>query len=98
LEDRLINLAAVPEADKVDFEAGAVGPWLVARVPWVAAEHRIYAAAADSDTATRLGTASGSACLIVECRTWNGDGPITNVRFTYPGDRHSLIAYFTPAS
>lgn len=98
LEDRLINLAAVPEAGKADFEAGAPGPWLVAQVPWVAAEHRIHAASVDTVTAARLGIAPGSACLVVERRTWNRDGPITNVRFTYPGERHSLVASFAPAS
>jgi GntR family histidine utilization transcriptional repressor len=97
LEERLISLATVPEAEAADFAAGAPGPWLLARVPWVAAEHRIHATAADAETAERLGLAPGSACLVVERRTWNREGPITHARFTYPSERHSLVASFTPA-
>lgn len=48
---------------------------------------RIHAASVEADTVGRLGVALGSACLIVERRTWNRDGLITNVRFSYPGDR-----------
>lgn len=96
LEDRLISLAAVPEAQEADFASGAPGPWLVARVPWSAAEHRIYATAAEDTVAGRLEVPQASPCLVVERRTWDRDGPITHVRFTYPGDRHSLVASFTP--
>ncbi|QRM57943.1 histidine utilization repressor (plasmid) [Sinorhizobium sp. BG8] len=98
VEERLINVANVPEAIEADFQNLSPGQWLLSQVPWSAAEHRIQAVAAGHDMAQMLGIASGTACLVVERRTWSSLGPITHVRFTYPGDRHALVARFTPAS
>ena len=95
-EQRLINLAAVPEAADEPFETIPPGPWLIDRVPWSAAEHAIHAVAADAAVAAALDIALGTACLVVERRTWSAGAPITHVRLTYPGDRHSLIAHFAP--
>ncbi len=61
-----------------------------------AAEHRITAISASSEVAARLDIDKSAACLAVERRTWSGAGPVTHVKFTYPGDRHALVARFTP--
>lgn len=97
-EDRLISLDAVPEAEGEGFD-GAVGPgtWLLQKVPWSAAENRIRAVAAEPDIAAALGIAPGTACLVIERRTWIADRHVTQVRLTYPGDRHQLVAAFTPS-
>ncbi len=97
LEERLINLAAVPEAADEMFEDTAPGPWLIARVPWSAAEHRIRASAASDDVADALDIEVGSPCLVVERRTWSAEHPVTHVRFTYAADSHTLVARFTPS-
>ena len=96
-EERLISLAAVPEAADEDFQSSAPGPWLVARVPWNAAEHRIRATAADKSIAAALDIAIGAPCLVVERRTWSAERPVTHVRFTYAADSHALVARFTPS-
>lgn len=96
VERRLISLAAVPEAGEADFSLIAPGPWLLARVPWSQAEHRISATAAAAPDASVLGIATGAACLVVERRTWTSETPVTLVRFTYPAGRHSLLARFAP--
>ena len=96
LEDRLINLAAVPEVTDESFDAIAPGAWLMSRVPWSAAEHRIRAVGADSRTAGFLAIAPGTPCLVVERRTWSGGVYITHVRLTYPGEKHELVAEFAP--
>ncbi len=96
LEDRLISLSSVPTAADADFSCVTPGAWLLERVPWSAAEHRISAAVADPHTASQLGIAPGSAVLVVERRTWSVQGPVTQVKLTYPGDRHALVARFTP--
>jgi GntR family histidine utilization transcriptional repressor len=98
LEERRINASLVPEAAAADFSTTAPGRWLLAQVPWSEAEHRIHAAAAGPALAERLGVARGTACLVVERRTWSSLGPITWVRFTYRGDSHTLVARFTPAN
>ncbi|HEY4192919.1 MAG TPA: histidine utilization repressor [Mesorhizobium sp.] len=96
-EARLISLEAVPEAGAELFLETAPGPWLVGRVPWNAAEHRISAMAVDKRIAAALDIATGAACLVVERRTWNAEGPVTHVRFVYPAESHALVARFTPA-
>jgi GntR family transcriptional regulator, histidine utilization repressor len=98
MEARLINLAAVPEAAEERFADIAPGPWLIARVPWSAAEHTIRAVAADAPTAKGLGIAAGAPCLAIERRTWSNERqPVTSVRLIYAGDSHALVARFAPS-
>jgi GntR family histidine utilization transcriptional repressor len=95
-EDRLINLAVVPDAAGEDFFDVSPGPWLVARVPWTIAEHRIRAASAAGPIAAALRLTVGAPCLVVERRTWLGDEPVTQVSLSYCGADHELVARFTP--
>ena len=97
LEERLISLAAAPEAADEPFEELAPGAWLLARAPWTAAEHRIRARTADARRARLLEVAEGAACLTIERRTWSGDSGVTYVRLTYPGEAHELVARFSPS-
>lgn len=98
LEERLISLDTVPGAATADFDTITPGQWLLREVPWSSAEHRISAAGSDAETSKALAVPANTACLVIERRTWSGAGPVTQVRFTYPGDRHALVATFTPAS
>ncbi len=96
-EDRLISLAAVPEAGDELFEAISPGPWLIAKSPWTSAEHRIRAVAADREIAASLRIAEAAPCLVVERRTWMREQPVTHVTLTYPAGAHELVASFTPS-
>jgi len=96
LEERLINLDAVSEAEQADFTRESPGAWLLRKVPWNVAEHTISAVGAGAATAHHLGIHEGAPCLAVERRTWNADHVVTLVRLTYPGDRHELVARFSP--
>jgi GntR family histidine utilization transcriptional repressor len=98
LEQRLINLVTVPDAGSAEFKDVSPSQWLLSQIPWTSAEHRIHAASAAGDDAEVLEIGSGTACLVVERRTWSDSGSVTHVRLTYPGDRHALVATFTPAS
>jgi GntR family histidine utilization transcriptional repressor len=97
VEERLISLTAVPEAAEVDFAAIAPGAWLVSRVPWSAAEHKIRATGADAATAAALTIAEATPCLVIERRTWSAEHAVTFVRLTYPGSEHELVARFAPS-
>lgn len=97
LEQRLINIVAVPEAGDQAFAVMAPGSWLVTRVPWTEAEHRVRAAGADPEAAAALEIAEGAACLVVERQTWNAANPVTFARLTYPSGAHELVAHFKPA-
>ncbi|MBE7732831.1 histidine utilization repressor [Devosia faecipullorum] len=98
VEERRINVGVVPEAETADFAVNAPGGWLIAQVPWSAAENRIQALPASAEIARLLELPKGTPCLMVQRRTWNRAGPITFVRLVYPGDSHTLIARFEPAS
>lgn len=97
LEQRLINLDVVPEAEQEQFEMLPPGPWLLEHVPWSAAEHRISARGADKAEAAELSVPKGSPVMVVERQTWRLDQSVTTVRLTYPGGGHTLTARFTPS-
>ena len=96
LEERLLNLSAVPEAQQQDFTIVPPSNWLVDHVPWTEAEHRISACSAEKSLAAELKIDEGSACLVIERRTWRNGEPITAVRLTHPGPLYDLMARFTP--
>ena len=96
LEERLINLSAVPEAADETFAQLSPGAWLMSRVPWTAAEHRIRATEAEAPAAAALKVTPGKACMVVERRTWSADHTVTFVCLTYPGNLHELVARFAP--
>ena len=98
LEERQVNLQAVPTAREADLGQTPAGAWLLARVPWTEAEHEIGAVNTRPRVADLLDTAPGSASLEITRRTWNGSGPITQVRLTYAGTSHTVTARFTPGS
>jgi len=97
LEERLINLEVVPQAGEADFSVEPPGVWLLKHVPWTVAEHHIKAVGARGEAASLLSLDAGTACLVVERQTWRGEPLVTAVRFTYPGERHQLVARFSPS-
>lgn len=96
LEERLINLAAVPEAADETFAEQSPGSWLMSRVPWTTAEHKIIATEPSAAVADALKLSAGKPCLVVERKTWSNNHTVTFVRLTYPGNLHELVARFAP--
>jgi len=94
IEDRLIDLDAVPEAATADFAIEPPGSWLLHHVPWTEAEHAISAIVADEPAAAALDIAIGAPCLVIERHTWRSARPLTAVRLLYPGESHKLVARF----
>ena len=94
LEERLINLVAVPDARRERFSRTSPGRWLLARVPWTDAEHQISALNASRAVAGHLAIARNQACLCIERRTWRDGQRITYVQLLYPSDQHRLVARF----
>ena len=97
-EQRLINLAVVPEAADVDFAVASPGAWLLDNVPWSEAEHRISALGADRAVAERLQLACGDPCLRLDRWTWRGGDGVTFVRQICPAETFELVARFAPKS
>jgi GntR family histidine utilization transcriptional repressor len=98
IEDRIFNLAVVPDAAQEQFKHTPPDSWLLKRIPWTNTEHVISATPASGNLARRLGLANGTACLVVERKTWQLGTPVTFVRLTYPGKLLRLIGRFQPAS
>lgn len=96
MEERLVNVDAAPGITCHPLEEVAPGPWLLAHVPWTEAEHTISACEAGKLEAAALEVRLGSACLVVERRTWNGDVPVTLARLWHPGAEHRLVGRFEP--
>jgi GntR family transcriptional regulator, histidine utilization repressor len=94
IEDRLIDLEAVPEAATADFAIDPPGSWLLHHVPWTEAEHAISAIVADEQSAAALDIAIGAPCLVIDRHTWRGARTLTAVRLLYPGESHKLVARF----
>ena len=95
-EQRMVNLALVPDIAGADLSQTPPGSWLIAHVPWTEAENRISAAAAPPAIARALGIARGNPCLVLERRTWRGADTVTRVRQHFVADRYELIARFGP--
>ncbi len=96
VEERLISLAAAPEARSADFRLTPPGAWLLDHVAWSEAEHRIAAVAADDLTAMRLSLDPGRPCLVLRRWTWRAGEAVTFVRQTFPADAFELVARFAP--
>lgn len=98
LEQRLIRLAAAPDAETEDFGATSPGSWLLQHVAWSDARHRIRALAASPLEARRLGLARGAPMLALDRWTWRSGEGVTFVRQRFRGDRYDLFADFSAAT
>lgn len=96
MEDRHINVAAVPDLDITVFGRTPPNSWLIGHVPWSRATLGVTAVAADQYLSKHLNVTAGAPCLQVERTTWHIDQAVTCVCFTYPGDKHRLNAQFSP--
>jgi GntR family histidine utilization transcriptional repressor len=83
LEERWINLGAVPQAATVDFARVAPGRWLLDHVPWTEGDYRITAIAA-GERAALLETEAVAPCLSFERWTSRGGTTLTYVRQIFP--------------
>jgi GntR family transcriptional regulator, histidine utilization repressor len=91
LEERWINLAAVPAARDQDFTSVGPNEWLVREVPYSNAEHTFRAAAASRLQSRHLGLGAGAPVFVIERKTWQGGKTVTWVRLIHAGDRFSMV-------
>ena len=83
VEDRWINLAALPQAREANFAETGPNEWLVATVPYTEAEISFAAIRADARLANMLNTDEGAALFAAERATWLRGQAITFVRLVY---------------
>ncbi len=94
-EDRIIVIPMAPGVLDETFAQTPPGTWLLRSVPWTEAEHVLYARSADAALAALLAIPEAAACLVLERRTWYLGKMVTDVRISYPGERHRLVGRFS---
>lgn len=83
VEDRVIELAQVPQAAEVDFSTISANEWLVQNAPFDRGTMDYRAAAAGAFEATYLHCPEGAPLLVLERETFGEKGRITQVRTAY---------------
>lgn len=88
LEDRWINLCAVPAAEAQDFTAQSANEWLLETVPVARGDLAISAQPCGAMESRALDVAEGTPLLTLERSTWGPQAPVTFVRLWHmPGHR-----------
>ncbi|MEM6659185.1 MAG: GntR family transcriptional regulator [Pseudomonadota bacterium] len=86
MEERWINLEAVPEVEQADLNDQGPHEWLLSAAPFTDAEIALCAISADHRLAEFMGTTAGMSMMQLERMTWKDDKPITFARMTHhPG-------------
>ncbi len=83
LEDRWINLTAIPKAEKQDFEVIGPNEWLVREVPFSEADLSFSATSATQEIADFLDQKEGDAVFTAERTTWLDEANITHARLYF---------------
>ncbi len=86
LEERWINIDAVPEVESADLSVRGPHEWLLNAAPFTEAEISFSAISADGRLAEFMGTTTGTSMIQLERTTWRDGQPITFARMTHhPG-------------
>ena len=93
LEDRWINLAALPYAETQDFSGTGPNEWLIATVPFSQVEVSFCAKPADALTVTHLNHRLGAPVFCVERATWWQTSAITVVTLSHASGYRMTTRY-----
>ncbi|WP_420584308.1 GntR family transcriptional regulator [Ruegeria sp.] len=86
LEERWINIEAVPDVEHADLNHQGPHEWLLNAAPFTEAEVAFCAVSADGRLAEFMGTTSGASMIQLERTTWKDGQPMTFARMTHhPG-------------
>ena len=91
LEDRLVNLSAVPEAGAQDFSEISPNEWLVRRAPYSSIRTTLRAEPATGADARYLKLRKGEGIFVIERQTRLKTVPLTFVRMSHPASRYQII-------
>ena len=88
LEERWINIDAVPDVENADLTDSGPHEWLLNAAPFTEAEIAFCAISADSRLAEFMGTTPGTSMIQLERTTWKDGQAMTFARMTHhPGFR-----------
>lgn len=93
VEDRWINLEALPDARNADFSVQGPNEWLVQTVPYTEVEIRIAATGASAPVARAFGIAEGLPLLTTRRTTWLNGQALTHVQLHFH-EGHELVTRY----
>lgn len=96
LEDRWVNLDAVPGYLAEDFSQTTAHRYLMKVAPLQKAEHELTAILPTEDQAVSLKVQTNEPCLLLKRKTWSGDKLVSYAELLYPASRYSFGGVFTP--
>ncbi|WP_170412158.1 GntR family transcriptional regulator [Ruegeria atlantica] len=86
MEERWINIDAVPEIEHADLSNQGPHEWLLNAAPFTEAEVAFSAISADGRLAEFMGTTAGASMIQLERTTWKNGNPMAFARMTHhPG-------------
>lgn len=91
LEDRLVNLQAIPEAWDADFSAMSANEWLIARVPYSSVRTTLRAERPGEDDLKYLKLQRDEPVFVIERQTRLDGNILTLVRMAHPAHRFQMI-------
>ena len=95
LEDRYVNLRAVPAILRQDFSKITPSEYLVRHVPYDEIEHLVDAVLPTPEQAQKLAMDPSEPCLQLTRRTWKRGTVINYLRLLHPGLRYRLASRFS---
>lgn len=91
LEDRLLNLDVIPEAEAGDFSAVSPNEWLVERVPYSSIRTVLRAEPANEADSRHLKLKTDETVFVIERHTRLKSAPLTFVRMSHPASRYQIV-------
>jgi len=90
LEDRVINLEAIPEAVEEGFEMLSPNEWLIQRAPYSSIQTTLKAELAQPLDQRHLGIEDTAPVFVIERQTRFKQAPLTAVRLSHAADRFEI--------
>lgn len=98
LEDRYVNMAAVPGYTDLDLTQTSAHQHLMKVAPLQKAEHLLTAVLPNSEQCDFLQIQPNEPCLLIKRKTWSEDVLVSYAELLYPGSRYSFGGVFTPGN
>lgn len=90
LEDRYLNLTAIPDATEADFSKENPNEWLIARVPYSSVRTTLKADLASALDQTHLCLGASEPVFVIERQTQLKTDILTHVRLSHPASRFQI--------
>lgn len=91
LEDRLVNLSAIPEARDADFSTVSPNEWLIARVPYSSVRTILRAELPSDEDSQYLKLKRNEPVFVIERQTRLNGEALTLVRMAHPANSFQMI-------